>query len=112
MRRLEAGFQRGREFCLPLAKVEYHPCGMAILMDSLDHLVLTVANIDITVDFYTEVLGLELVVEGGRKALAAQVEAIVRRGQTRALAGNYRGEPSTPEPAVDVQKGELAEAAA
>ena len=43
---------------------------MAILMDSLDHLVLTVANIDITVDFYTEVLGLELVVEGGRKALA------------------------------------------
>ena len=38
-------------------------------MDSLDHLVLTVANIDITVDFYTEVLGMELFTVDGRKAL-------------------------------------------
>lgn len=43
---------------------------MAITIDSLDHLVLTVANIDFTVDFYTEVLGMELITEGGRKALA------------------------------------------
>jgi catechol 2,3-dioxygenase-like lactoylglutathione lyase family enzyme len=43
---------------------------MAITMDSLDHLVLTVANIDITVDFYTEVLGMELFIVDGRKALA------------------------------------------
>ena len=43
---------------------------MAITMNSLDHLVLTVTNIDITVDFYTEVLGMELLTVGGRKALA------------------------------------------
>jgi 1-acyl-sn-glycerol-3-phosphate acyltransferase len=65
--------------------------------------------IEVVVEFHAPVTVDAL---GGRKALAAQVEAIVRRGQTRALAGNYRGEPSTPEPAVDVQKGELAEAAA
>jgi catechol 2,3-dioxygenase-like lactoylglutathione lyase family enzyme len=49
---------------------EYHPSDMAITMNSLDHLVLTVANIDITVDFYTEVLGMELFTVDGRKALA------------------------------------------
>ena len=43
---------------------------MAIFMESLDHLVLTVTNIDITVDFYTEVLGMELVTASGRKSLA------------------------------------------
>jgi len=43
---------------------------MAIIMNSLDHLVLTVANIDITVDFYTEVLGMESITVDGRKALA------------------------------------------
>ena len=42
---------------------------MAITMDSLDHLVLTVGNIDTTVDFYTEILGMELFAAGGRKAL-------------------------------------------
>ena len=42
---------------------------MAITMSSLDHLVLTVANIDATVDFYTETLGLELVTADGRKSL-------------------------------------------
>ena len=40
------------------------------MINSLDHLVLTVANIGVTVDFYTEVLGMELVTVGGRKALA------------------------------------------
>jgi len=53
-----------------LPKVEYHPSGMAITMDSLDHLVLTVTNIDITVDFYTEVLGMELFTVDGRKSLS------------------------------------------
>lgn len=37
---------------------------------SIDHLVLTVANIDATVDFYVAVLGMEEVVfAGGRRAL-------------------------------------------
>jgi catechol 2,3-dioxygenase-like lactoylglutathione lyase family enzyme len=49
--------------------VEYDASDMAITMDSLDHLVLTVANIDITVDYYTEVLGMELFSVDGRKAL-------------------------------------------
>jgi catechol 2,3-dioxygenase-like lactoylglutathione lyase family enzyme len=43
---------------------------MTIVMDSFDHFVLTVANIDFTVDFYTEVLGMELLIVDGRKALA------------------------------------------
>ena len=43
---------------------------MAITMNSLDHVVLTVANIDISADFYTEVLGMELCTVDGRKALA------------------------------------------
>lgn len=42
---------------------------MAITIDSLDNLVLTVASIDVTVDFYMEVLGMELAVMDGRKAL-------------------------------------------
>ena len=40
-------------------------------IDRLDHLVLTVADIDATVDFYTRVLGMEAVAFGaGRTALA------------------------------------------
>lgn len=40
-------------------------------IDHLDHLVLTVADIETTVDFYTRVLGMQLVTFGeGRKALA------------------------------------------
>ncbi|MNK24104.1 Virulence protein [compost metagenome] len=35
----------------------------------LDHLVLTVSNIDDSVDFYTKVLGFELVIFNDRKAL-------------------------------------------
>jgi 1-acyl-sn-glycerol-3-phosphate acyltransferase len=49
---------------------------------------------------------------GGRKALAAQIEAIVRRGQARALAGNYEGEPAAFNAVGGLEKGELAEAAA
>ncbi len=39
-------------------------------LDSLDHLVLTVRNIDATIAFYSNVLGMQLVTfGGGRKAL-------------------------------------------
>src|SRR5665213_3003989 len=49
---------------------------MAFALEQLDHLVLTVANIDATVDFYTEVLGMELVKFEGRKALAFGIQRI------------------------------------
>ena len=40
-------------------------------IDHLDHLVLTVADVDATLDFYSRVLGMQLVTFGeGRKALA------------------------------------------
>ena len=42
---------------------------MGFPIDHLDHLVLTVANIDATVAFYTSALGMELVTFDGRKAL-------------------------------------------
>ncbi|MGC2399282.1 MAG: VOC family protein, partial [Acidobacteriaceae bacterium] len=38
-------------------------------IDHLDHLVLTVADIDATVAFYTSALGMELITFGERKAL-------------------------------------------
>ena len=42
-----------------------------ITIDHLDHLVLTVANIDTTCDFYARILGMkEVTFSGGRKALA------------------------------------------
>jgi len=42
-----------------------------ITIDHLDHLVLTVANIDTTCDFYSRILGMKKVTfAGGRKALA------------------------------------------
>jgi len=43
---------------------------MAFSIEILDHLVLTVANLDATTDFYTEVLGMDLISFNGRKALA------------------------------------------
>jgi catechol 2,3-dioxygenase-like lactoylglutathione lyase family enzyme len=42
---------------------------VGFLIDRLDHLVLTVANMDATVAFYTSVLGMEPVTFGDRKAL-------------------------------------------
>ena len=42
---------------------------MGFAIDHLDHLVLTVANIDATVAFYTSTLGMELVTFDSRKAL-------------------------------------------
>ena len=43
---------------------------MSFTIETLDHLVLTVASIDATTDFYTEILGMDLVTFNGRKALA------------------------------------------
>ncbi len=42
---------------------------MGFVIDHLDHLVLTVADIEATVAFYTSALGMELVTIGNRKAL-------------------------------------------
>jgi catechol 2,3-dioxygenase-like lactoylglutathione lyase family enzyme len=42
---------------------------MGFVIDHLDHLVLTVADLDATVAFYTSVLGMELVTFRDRKAL-------------------------------------------
>jgi catechol 2,3-dioxygenase-like lactoylglutathione lyase family enzyme len=43
----------------------------SVRIDRLDHLVLTVADIDATVEFYTRVLGMRAVTFGaGRTALA------------------------------------------
>ena len=40
-------------------------------LDRIDHFVLTVANIDVTCDFYVRVLGLQVeIFKGGRRALA------------------------------------------
>jgi catechol 2,3-dioxygenase-like lactoylglutathione lyase family enzyme len=42
-----------------------------VRVDRLDHLVLTVADVDVTVDFYQRVLGMEPAsFKGGRRALA------------------------------------------
>lgn len=44
---------------------------MALKIDSLDHLVLTVADVEVSLAFYTQILGMEAVTfAGGRKALA------------------------------------------
>ncbi len=42
---------------------------MAFTIDHLDHLVLTVADIDATIDFYTRILGMQVVTFGERRAL-------------------------------------------
>jgi catechol 2,3-dioxygenase-like lactoylglutathione lyase family enzyme len=42
---------------------------MALTIDHFDHLVLTVADIRATIDFYTKVLGMEAVSFGDREAL-------------------------------------------
>lgn len=43
---------------------------MAFTIETLDHLVLTVAKLDATTDFYSEVLGMDVITHEGRKALA------------------------------------------
>jgi catechol 2,3-dioxygenase-like lactoylglutathione lyase family enzyme len=42
---------------------------MAFILEQLDHIVLTVANIHATTDFYTEVLGMDIATFEGRTAL-------------------------------------------
>src|ERR1700749_3723527 len=42
---------------------------MAFTLEQLDHIVLTVANIHATADFYSEVLGMDIVTFEGRTAL-------------------------------------------
>ena len=42
---------------------------MAFTLEQLDHIVLTVGNIHATTDFYTEVLGMDMVTFEGRTAL-------------------------------------------
>jgi catechol 2,3-dioxygenase-like lactoylglutathione lyase family enzyme len=42
---------------------------MAFSIEQLDHFVLTVANLDATIDFYTEVLSMDAITFNGRKAL-------------------------------------------
>ena len=49
---------------------------MAFTLDRLDHLVLTVGNIDAAIDFYTEVLGMDMVLIEGRKTLTFGVQTI------------------------------------
>jgi catechol 2,3-dioxygenase-like lactoylglutathione lyase family enzyme len=49
---------------------------MAFALDRLDHLVLTVAGIDAAIDFYTEVLGMDMVLIDGRKSLTFGVQTI------------------------------------
>ncbi|MHB8303834.1 MAG: VOC family protein [Acidobacteriaceae bacterium] len=49
---------------------------MAFVLEHLDHLVLTVASIDATIDFYTEVLGMDVVTFEGRKALAFGIQRL------------------------------------
>lgn len=49
---------------------------MAFVLEQLDHIVLTVANIDATIDFYTEALGMDVVTFEGRKTLAFGIQRI------------------------------------
>ncbi len=42
---------------------------MAFTIEQIDHVVLTVANLDATIDFYSEVLSMEPIKFEGRKAL-------------------------------------------
>jgi catechol 2,3-dioxygenase-like lactoylglutathione lyase family enzyme len=42
---------------------------MAFTIEQIDHIVLTVASLDATIDFYTEVLSMDLIKFDGRKAL-------------------------------------------
>ncbi len=80
-------------------------------MELVPHLweALQAGPMDVVVEFHPPVT---VDAVGGRKALAAQVEAIVRRGQARALAGNHEGESAGPNAVAALEKGELAEAAA
>ena len=55
----------------PASSNNFDTNGMQMKIDALDHLVLTCANMNATVSFYSKVLGMQPVTfSGGRKALA------------------------------------------
>jgi 1-acyl-sn-glycerol-3-phosphate acyltransferase len=62
-------------------------------MELVDHLWegLRTGPVDVVIEFHQP---LTVDVVGGRKKLAAMVEEIIRRGQTRALAGQHAPEPA------------------
>lgn len=65
--------------------------GSRIAVVALDHLVLTVADIERTVDFYTRVLGMEAhTFEGGRVALHFGVQKINLHEVGRVIDANVR----------------------
>ncbi|HWU26896.1 MAG TPA: lysophospholipid acyltransferase family protein [Rhizomicrobium sp.] len=80
-------------------------------MELVPHLweALVAGPIDVVIEFHQP---MTVDGAGGRKALAAAAEAIVRHGQTRALTGWTGGEITTPQKPREENEGELAEAAA
>jgi 1-acyl-sn-glycerol-3-phosphate acyltransferase len=80
-------------------------------MELMPHLweAIKLGPIDVVIEFHQPIT---VDMTGGRKALAAQAEAIVRRGQARALAGNYHTRPEATAAAAPSGKASLAEAAA
>ena len=63
--------EHARSFSPQRARRPAPPTMDSVRIDRLDHLVLTVADIDATVEFYTRVLGMQAVTFGtGRTALA------------------------------------------
>jgi catechol 2,3-dioxygenase-like lactoylglutathione lyase family enzyme len=67
----------------------------SVRIDRLDHLVLTVADIDATVEFYTRVLGMKAVTFGtGRTALAfGRSKVNVHNGATGPIRSVYFRDP-------------------
>jgi lyso-ornithine lipid O-acyltransferase len=80
-------------------------------MDLVPHLweALEAGPMDVIIEFHPP---MTVDSAGDRKALAAQAEAIVRGGQTRALAGLAGREPLPNPPRIEEEEPELAEAAA
>jgi lyso-ornithine lipid O-acyltransferase len=80
-------------------------------MELMPHLweAIKLGPIDVVIEFHQPIT---VDMTGGRKALAAQAETIVRRGQARALAGNYQSRYGTAAPAAPAETAALAEAAA
>ncbi len=80
-------------------------------MDLVPHLweALKTGPIDVVIEFHPP---LTVDAAGGRKELAVAAEAIIRRGQARALAGIYQEVPRPNTSAAGAEGAELAEAAA
>jgi lyso-ornithine lipid O-acyltransferase len=80
-------------------------------MDLVPHLweAIKAGPIDVVVEFHPP---MNVDSAGGRKPLAAAAEAIVRRGQTRALSGYLGNEPAAQHAPAEAEEPELAGAAA